>query len=141
MDSCIVCGLSLCVGHISASVYNIFTSSPQHGSTRVFQAIHCTVSLTRLASGHRLSATVLGYTTISIIGCYSLVCVSGGLRRLRVDCCRRVLWRAHPSSRIRNFWTLQDLYFFWILQHLDILDIFPRGATAGGSFLLEATLI
>ena len=42
----------ICVcGHISASVYNIFTSSPQHGSTRVFQAIHCTVSPTRLASG------------------------------------------------------------------------------------------
>ena len=41
----------MCIGHICASVYNMFTYSPQHGSTRVFQAIHCTVSPTPLASG------------------------------------------------------------------------------------------
>ena len=51
------------------------------------------------------------------------MCVSGGLWRLHVYSCRRVLWRAHPSSRTLIF-----------------LDIFPRGATAGVCFLLEATL-
>ena len=38
--------------------------------------------------------------------------MSEDLRRLRVYCCRRVLWRAHQSSRIQIFWILQDLNIF-----------------------------
>ena len=42
-----------------------------------------------------------------------LVCVSGGLRRLRVYCCRRELWRAHPSSRIWIFLHSPGFRHFW----------------------------
>ena len=38
-EHCILCGLSVCVGHISASVCNILSPSSSHGSTHVFQGI------------------------------------------------------------------------------------------------------
>ena len=74
------------------------------------------------------SWSVFSFFIISILGYYSLVCVSGGLRRLRVYCCRRVLWRAHPSSRIRNFWILQDLEIFGICRIWRFCRIFSAGS-------------
>ena len=98
-----LCGFYLCVlAKLSATVvlFNIFSTSRKHF---VFQAIlsHRAITSTNV-DGTASQTTVPGYHTLTMTG-YEALCVSGGLRRLRVYCCRRVLWRAHPSFRILIF--------------------------------------
>ena len=61
---------------------------------------------------HSLSNRLAKVSHIIIGRLRSLMCVSGGLRRLRVYCCHRMLWRAHPSSRIRMFLDPQRFGYF-----------------------------
>ena len=82
LSSCILCGLSVCVGHLSASVQHLRHLLHNTEALLVFQATFSHVSPSGLTSTTQPLATVPGYQAISTIGYEPRLCVSGGLRRL-----------------------------------------------------------
>ena len=67
LSSCILCGLSVCVGHLSASVQYLRHLLHNTEALLVFQATFSHVSPSRLTSTTQPLTTVPGYHTISTI--------------------------------------------------------------------------